>query len=145
MRHAIHLALVAGFFVLTGLAAARAALAAEVLPKEPGIEATIQGQIDAFLADDFATAFTFASPNIKMLFGSSERFGQMVRNGYPMVWRPGEVRFLELRDINGALWQKVMIRDQAGEIHLLDYQMILEGEGWQINGVQLLRAPDVGA
>jgi hypothetical protein len=55
------------------------------------------------------------------------------------------VRFLELRDIDGALWQKVMIRDQAGEFHVLDYQMIQTAEGWQINGVQLLRAPDVGA
>ena len=69
----------------------------------------------------------------------------MVRNGYPMVWRPGEVRFLALRDIDGALWQKVMIRDQAGELHMLDYQMIEGPEGWQINGVQILRRPDVGA
>ena len=120
-------------------------MAADVLPPEPGIETTIQGQIDAFLADDFATAFTFASPNIKMLFGNSERFGQMVQNGYPMVWRPGEVRFLELRDINGALWQKVMIRDRAGEFHILDYQMIQGADGWRINGVQILRRPDVGA
>ena len=130
---------------ITVLAWSKGAEAAEVLPAEPGIEATIQGQIDAFLVDDFATAFTFASPNIKSLFGSSERFGQMVRNGYPMVWRPGELRFLELRDIDGALWQKVIIRDQAGEFHLLDYQMIQGPDGWQINGVQILRQPDVGA
>ena len=119
--------------------------AAELMPREPGIETTIQSQIDAFLVDDFAKAFTFASPNIKSLFGSADRFGQMVRQGYPMVWRPGEVRYLELREISGALWQKVMIRDQAGGIHLLDYQMINTGDGWQINGVQILRAPDVGA
>ena len=119
--------------------------AAELMPREPGIETTIQSQIDAFLVDDFAKAFTFASPNIKSIFGSADRFGQMVRQGYPMVWRPGEVRYLELREISGALWQKVMIRDQAGGIHLLDYQMINTGDGWQINGVQILRAPDVGA
>lgn len=134
--------------VLAALAMAQTAshvMAAEVLPPEPGIEATIQDQIDAFVADDVATAFSFASPNIKMLFGSSERFGQMVRDGYPMVWRPDELRFLELRDIDGALWQKVMIRDQAGRFHVLDYQMIPGGAGWQINGVQILRAPGVGA
>ena len=119
--------------------------AAEVLPPEPGIETTIQSQIDAFLADDFPKAFTFASPNIRMLFGSPERFGAMVRQGYPMVWRPGEVRFLELRDIDGALWQKVLIRDQSGRLHILDYQMVETGDGWRINGVQLLRPPGVGA
>ncbi|WP_413720388.1 DUF4864 domain-containing protein [Silicimonas sp. MF1-12-2] len=135
----------AALMVLSVLIWAERSPAAEVLPSEPGIESTIRSQIDAFLIDDFATAFTFASPNIKSLFGSSERFGQMVRNGYPMVWRPGEVRFLELRDIDGALWQKVMIRDQAGEFHMLDYQMIEGPEGWQINGVQILRRPDVGA
>lgn len=128
-----------------GLFCATAVAKAADLPRESGIEATIQSQIDAFLRDDFGTAFTYASPNIKMLFGSPERFGAMVRNGYPMVWRPDEVRFLELRDINGALWQKVMIRDQAGQVHLLDYQMIQGADGWQINGVQILRAPDVGA
>lgn len=134
-------------FVLIGTTFGRpvSGSAAEVLPADPGIEGTIQRQIDAFLVDDFATAFTFASPNIKMLFGSPERFGQMVQNGFPMVWRPGEVRFLELRDINGALWQKVMIRDQAGGMHMLDYQMIEGADGWRINGVQILRAPDVGA
>lgn len=134
-------------FVLIGttFASPVSGSAAEVLPADPGIEGTIQRQIDAFLLDDFATAFTFASPNIKMLFGSPERFGQMVQNGFPMVWRPGEVRFLELRDINGALWQKVMIRDQAGGMHMLDYQMIEGADGWRINGVQILRAPDVGA
>ena len=141
--HRLFVALIAAIWLT--VAGAERGLAAEVLPPEPGIETTIHGQIDAFLADDFATAFTFASPNIRMMFGNSDRFGLMVRNGYPMVWRPGEVRFLELRDIDGALWQKVMIRDQSGGLHLLDYQMIKSAEGWQINGVQILRQPDVGA
>lgn len=120
------------------------AWAEDVLPPEAGIEGTIQSQIDAFLADDFATAFTFASPNIQGLFGSADRFGVMVRNGYPMVWRPEDVQFLELRDLQGRLWQKVMVRDQAGNLHILDYQMIETDAGWRINGVQLLPAPDLG-
>lgn len=120
-------------------------LPAAAQDQKPAITATIQSQIEAFLADDFATAFTFASPNIKNLFGSPERFGAMVQQGYPMVWRPADVRYLDLEDIDGRLWQKVMITDQAGAVHVLGYQMIETGEGWQINGVQLLRAPDVGA
>ena len=121
------------------------AIAADVQQRNPGIEGTIGAQIDAFLEDDFATAFGYASSSIKGVFGSPERFGQMVRNGYPMVWRPGEVRFLELRNIDGALWQKVLIRDLAGRLHVLDYQMIQTDDGWRINGVQLLRPPGVGA
>ena len=119
--------------------------AADVLPAEPAIEDTIQGQIEAFQADDFAGAFGFASPNIQMLFRDADNFGSMVRNGYPMVWRPDELRFLELREIAGNLWQKVLVRDGAGVVHILDYQMIQTADGWRINGVQLLRTPDVGA
>ena len=119
--------------------------AEDALPPEPGIETTIRSQIDAFLADDFATAFTFASPNIQGLFGSPDRFGAMVRQGYPMVWRPSDVQFLDLREMNGRLWQRVMVRDAAGTFHVLDYQMIEADGRWRINGVQLLRALGVGA
>lgn len=109
------------------------------------IEATIGAQIDAFLADDFETAFTFASPNIRALFGTPETFGRMVREGYPMVWRPRDVRYLALREIDGVLWQRVMIRDGDGVVHLLDYQMLETESGWKINGVQYLAPPDVNA
>lgn len=105
------------------------------------IQSNIQAQIDAFKSDDFATAFTFASPSIQRLFGTPENFGAMVRNGYPMVWRPADVRFLELREVAGQLWQKVMITDAAGNLHVLDYQMVDLENGWKINGVQILDSP----
>lgn len=112
---------------------------------DPAIAGTITRQIEAFRADDFATAFTFASPTIKRLFGSPENFGAMVRQGYPMVHRPDTVRMLELREVAGNLWQRVMITDAEGRTHFLDYQMIETPEGWQINAVHLLRQPGVGA
>jgi hypothetical protein len=113
--------------------------------QDRGIEETITQQLEAFKADDFGAAFDFASPNIKNIFRTPENFGAMVRQGYPMVWRPGEVTYLEQREIAGAIWQKVQIVDGAGQVHILDYQMIQTAEGWQINGVQLLRQPDVAA
>ena len=106
------------------------------------IQSTISGQITAFLVDDFAAAFEFASPTIKRIFGSPERFGLMVQRGFPMVWRPADVRFLDLRDEAGRLIQRVMIRDGAGQVHLLDYQMIQTDKGWQINGVTLVHDGD---
>ena len=105
------------------------------------ITTVIGAQIEAFLADDVSRAFSFASPGIRQIFGTPERFGMMVEQGYPMVWRPAEVDYLELREVAGALWQRVMVRDGAGAIHLLDYQMIETPEGWKINAVQLLKAP----
>ncbi|MEL7027250.1 MAG: DUF4864 domain-containing protein [Pseudomonadota bacterium] len=109
------------------------------------VTAVIQSQIDAFLEDDFATAFSFAAPGIKQLFGSSERFGLMVRQGYPMVWRPADVEYLDLNTDQGAPVQKVLIRDQQGVSHVLEYFMQATENGWQINGVRILRAPGVGA
>ncbi len=124
-----------------------AVLALPVLAEEPnpGIAATINGQMQALNADDFTTAFTFASPFIKGVFGTPENFGAMVAQGYPMVHHPADVRMLELREVAGGLWQRVMVTDQAGRTHLLDYQMIETEEGWQINGVQLLPEAGVGA
>lgn len=133
------------FAVCASIFLSTASQAQEVLPPEPGIEGTITAQIDAFLRDDFAKAFTYASPNIQGMFGSSERFGQMVQRGYPMVWRPADVEYQDLREIAGNLWQRVKIQDQSGRFHYLDYQMIQTGDGWRINGVQLLRMPDVSA
>src|SRR6056297_4243820 len=121
------------------------AWAEDVLPPEAGIEGTIQGQIEAFLADDFATAFTFASPNIKQMFGGPDRFGLMVREGYPMVWRPAEVQYLELRTEGGFPAQRVLITDENGASHLLEYRMIPAGDDWQIGGVRILQAAGVGA
>jgi hypothetical protein len=120
-------------------------LALPAAAQEEPIRKTIQSQIDAFLADDFARAFTFASPNIQGIFGTPENFGAMVKNGYPMVYRPAEVEMGALREIAGNLWQRVRVVDQAGAAWYLDYMMVETPEGWQINAVQLLPAPDVGA
>jgi len=109
------------------------------------VEDIINDQIAAFMADDFDAAFSYASPNIKRLFGSPERFGQMVIDGYPMVHRPAEVTMLGQQAMGAGVVQRVMIRDQGGRLHMLGYQMIETDDGWQINGVQLLRAPEVGA
>ena len=109
------------------------------------IESVIGNQLDAFNDRDVSAAWQYASPNIKRLFGDHGNFGMMVQQGYPMVWDNADVRFLELRDLGGMLWQKVMVRDAQGGLHILDYQMVETAQGWQINGVRLLPAPDVGA
>lgn len=120
-------------------------LSGPALAQSAEIEAVIGAQIEAFEADDFATAFGFASPAIRRLFGNPENFGAMVRGGYPMVWRPAELRFLELRRAGGTLWQKVLVTDRAGVAHVLEYQMIELESGWKINGVRILDAAGVAA
>ncbi len=128
-------------FVLGAWMSATAAWA-----QDPDAIADVIGnQLEAFNDRDVDAAWQYASPNIKRLFGNPGNFGMMVQQGYPMVWDNADVRFLELRDVAGNLWQKVMVRDAQGGLHILDYQMIETADGWQINGVQLLPAPDIGA
>ncbi len=109
------------------------------------IQGIIGNQFEAFKADDFDMAFSYASPVIKNIFQTPERFGEMVKRGYPMVWRPAEVRYTELRDIAGRTYQKVLIVDQNGALHLLEYEMVEVDGIWQINGVQFLQEPRMGA
>jgi hypothetical protein len=108
------------------------------------IQKTIQSQINAFQEDDFEVAFEFASPNIQRIFKSSKRFGVMVSQSYPMVYRPADVRFLELEAVQDEFWQKLQIQDQQGRYHIMAYRMISVDGKWLINGVQLLPSDEIG-
>ena len=110
--------------------------------QEADIRGTIDRQFEAFKLDDFATAFGFASPSLQRFFMTPENFGRMVTQGYPMVWRPADVAYLELREEDGTFWQKVQITDDKGRVHYLEYRMQQTEAGWRINGVQILDAPD---
>jgi hypothetical protein len=112
--------------------------------QDAGHRAVIEAQIAAFMADDFAAAFDFASPNIRAIFRTPERFGQMVVQGYPMVHRPAELRFLEQAERGGAILQRVLISDQAGRLHVLEYEMIPGAAGFVINGVRIVPGGGAG-
>ena len=121
-----------------------AALTGPVAAQE-GPAGVVRQQLDAFLADDFERAFTFASPMIQNMFRNPQNFGAMVRNGYPMVWRPADVAFGPAVPRGDTVLQTVIITDGQGTVHALEYEMIPDGAGWRINGVRFLRAPEVGA
>lgn len=111
----------------------------------PAIEDVIGQQLQAFNDRDVDTAWGYASPMIQRLFGSPGRFGTMVQQGYPMVWDNRDADFLELEEQAGTLTQKVFIRDTDGKGWLLLYAMIQTSEGWRINGVQVIPAPELAA
>jgi hypothetical protein len=137
----MRLLVIAGVFVLgLALGPVRAQGADE------DIQSVIARQIEAFRTDDFAMAFAFASPSIQRMFGNSDRFGEMIRNGYPMVWRPAQVRFTALSIQGGRTVQSVIVTDRSGALYVLDYEMISDdGDEWRINGVTLRRPGDTGA
>jgi len=112
-----------------------------VQAQEADIRAVITQQFEAFKVDDFATAFTFASPSLQGYFQTPQNFGRMVTQGYPMVWRPAAVDYLELREEGGTYWQKVQVADGDGNFHYLEYRMLETPQGWRISGVRLLDEP----
>ena len=108
------------------------------------LEDVISRQLDAFNARDVDLAWTFASPMIQGLFGNSRNFGTMVSQGYPMVWDNSAARFVGSREEGGRIYRQVMVQDTNGALHMLEYAMIQTPQGWKIDGVSLLPAPDVG-
>ena len=130
--------------------AAALALALALAPAGPAAaqsdpRAVIGAQIERFRADDFAGAFGYAAPGIREVFRTPENFGRMVRQGYPMVWRPAEVRYGAAEERGARVMQRVIITDAEGRVHTLLYEMIPSGDTWRIGGVQILQAPQVGA
>lgn len=123
------------------------ALALPLAAAEPedGIRAVIADQIAAFRADDLARAFGHASPTIRGIFGTPENFGVMVRNGYPMVWRPAEVTMGTLERRGPRLVQNVLLRDGAGALFVAEYEMLEVDGAWRINGVRIRPYEGLGA
>ena len=109
------------------------------------IERVITDQVEAFRAGDFGRAFTHAAPGIQRLFGTPERFGAMVRQGYPMVIDPRGMRFLPPEQAGDALRQRVLVTGPEGRPHMLEYTMVRADGRWRIAAVRVLQAPTVGA
>ena len=117
-------------------------LASPVQAQEQAMRDVISDQIAAFRAEDADRAFAFASPFIQDKFQTPETFGRMVREGYPMVWSPSEVTFLDMREIGGKLWQEVLLRDAAGKGWIAEYELVEVDGALRINGVRIREAPE---
>lgn len=124
-----------------------ALLQAPALAEEPAdtIQTVIQGQLSAFQDNDVETAFGFAAPSIQQKFGSPEVFGQMVQQGYPMVWRPRSYTMSDLLETDAGLVQLVVFEDGAGRLYEAGYLMQEVDGDWRIAGVHLRALPGAGA
>jgi len=106
------------------------------------IRDVIQSQVEAFRRDDGEAAFGFASPNIRGMFGTSEIFMDMVRQGYRPVYRPRVFEFREIVTLHGMVTQKVHVIGPDGRPVTAFYPMSQQPDGsWRIEGCYL-QAPD---
>lgn len=145
MRHFMTIA--AALLLLTGLGLAQQPGAtAQESGNGSAIRDVITRQLDAFLADDAARAYGFASPGIQQLFPGEERFMGMVRQGYPPVYRPRSREFGDLRQTPQGPVQEVTLIDANGQAWLALYTMEQQPDGsWKIAGVRLVRQDAVAA
>lgn len=132
------------FKTLRAAAAAMALLVAAPAAADENaeIQAVIDAQLNAFRADDWAQAFTYASPMIQRLFRDPTGFSAMVRGGYPMVWRPSRVEVGELERTPRGPVQIMYFEDAAGVRYVAAYEMTQVDGVWRINGVHIRKAPD---
>jgi hypothetical protein len=136
MRRLLRAALV--FLALVALPAA-----AQEDAERSAIRQVIESQLAAFQRDDAAGAYAFASPTIQQKFINPDIFIDMVKTGYPAVYRPREVEFRTLRSENGRIYQDVFLIGPDGRPILAVYEMQRQPDGsWRINGCWLTRAPD---
>jgi hypothetical protein len=107
------------------------------------VQSAIGQQLNAFLSDDGATAYSFAAPNITGSFPSAEIFMEMVRQGYKPVYRSMSHEFGALEETpGGALRQTVDIVDADGEFWTAVYTFERQHDGaWKITGCYLLKKP----
>ena len=107
------------------------------------IRDVISRQLDAFQRDDAPQAFSFAAPSIRSMFGTPERFLEMVRRAYPAVHRPRAVDFSRLTDTDGIV-QEVELVGPDGTAQTALYSMERGPDGWRITGCTLVRSARLG-
>ena len=105
----------------------------EIVMKE--VRNTISSQIEAFKENNIKKAYTFAAPNIKAQFPNPDVFGLMVRNGYPVIWRPKNFKFTKFQDLGNKSIQRVLFQSYDGSLETYDYILEKYDDLWKIAGV----------
>ncbi len=129
-------------FLFACAAVAMLSLPARAQPVSAGdtqaIRSVIEGQLEAFAADDAKRAFGFAAPSIREMFGTPDRFMTMVKTGYPVVARPASVSFLAPLRVQGQLVQGVHLSDAAGALWIAIYRLERQPDkSWRISGCEV--------
>ena len=107
------------------------------------VRAVVEAQLKAFAADDAAKAFSHAAPAIQQQFGDAPTFMRMVREAYPVVYRPAATAFFKPEWVDEVVRQVVQMRDAQGALWLATYQLVKQPDGrWRIAGCVV--QPDAG-
>ncbi len=113
--------------------------AQEVSPNDTlATQQVIRSQISAFQAMDHEKAFSFAAPKIREIFKTTDRFIQMVKNGYMPLYNPELYSFGRNTFLYGEIYQEVLVTDEKGKQWQAVYTLKKQSDGtWKITGVKM--------
>ncbi|MBZ9882612.1 DUF4864 domain-containing protein [Mesorhizobium sp. CA10] len=102
-------------------------------------QTVIDSQLKAFVADDGATAYSFAAPNVKQIFPTVDTFMNMVTNGYAPVRKPRSYSFGKVEQTGpGSIIQQVLIVGPDGKDYEAVYTLQQQVDGsFKITGCSL--------
>ena len=105
------------------------------------IQSVIADQLNAFKADDAPRAYGHAADIIKELFPSQSIFMEMVRVGYPPVYRAKEWSFSDPTPLENGYSQIVRLTDEQGRVWNAVYTLERDSTGeWKITGCRILKS-----
>ena len=103
------------------------------------IQTVVQSQLAAFAKDDADKAFSYATPELRKTIGTPTAFMAMVKNSYPVVYRPASIVFLKVEGSGDEVVQKVQMLDASGTSFLAVYSLQRQKDkAWRISGCVLV-------
>ncbi|MEX6507645.1 DUF4864 domain-containing protein [Jiella sp. M17.18] len=110
------------------------------------IRAVISAQLRALNADDGATAYSYAAPNIQAMFPTPQIFMGMVASGYDPVYHSRNAVFGPLTAEGTGFRQEVYLTDRKGRSWIASYTLERQPDGsMKITGCALRKGSDVSA
>lgn len=108
------------------------------------IHAVVQSQLDALAEDDAVSAFALATPATRIQIGSPDNFLRLIKEQYSPIYRHQRALFSKPEVVNGDTIQMVRLTDGDSHVWLAIFRMQREsGDGWKIDGCQLLETTSV--
>ena len=93
-------------------------------------QSTIDRQLKAFQANDGATAYSYAAPNIKRMFPTVEAFMSLVTRGYAPVRNPRSYSFGKVEEMSPtSIVQQVILVGPDGKTYEAVYTLEMQSDG----------------
>jgi hypothetical protein len=105
-------------------------------------QSSIESQLKAFIADDNATAYSYAAPNVKKIFPTLDVFMGMVTGAYKPVQKPQSYSFGRTEWMSSTtVAQEVLLVGPDGKDYVALYTLELQPDGvYRVTGVSLREA-----